>query len=249
MTKTRFAFAAVLVAGALATPLIVQQQALARARAENSALETRLRDLPAPSASTTPSANADDTAQRKRDELARLRAEAAALRTRISELAVQAQRADAADHSPKVKGTTIGQTLKPREARDMGQNTPAALVETLLSSILHGDTNRLAQLMEFDPATDPAVAQRTWQELTEEAAKASAAGTNGGLAQSGPLEVRLLEEQPAEDNDRWIVTEEVRNNGSVGPRERIKFRQTGTGWKMVLGTNGHPVVERIQDQP
>jgi len=249
MAKTKFAIAAILVAGALSTPLIVQQQAITRARAENSALEARLRDLPTPSASTIPSANAEDAARRKRGELERLRAEAAALRTRISELAAQAQRADAANLSSKVKGTPIGETVNWREARDVGQATPAAAIQTFVASIMQRDTNRLAQLVEFDPATDPAVMLRQWQEVAQAFAADFASETNAGFAQGGPKEVRLLEEQPAENNDHWIVTQDMRNDSSVGAPERIKFRQTEAGWKLVLGADGWPVTEPIQDQP
>jgi hypothetical protein len=249
LTKTKLAFAAILVAGALSTPLIVQQQALARARAENSALQARLRDLPAPSDLTALSVDAEDTAQRKRDELDRLRAEAAALKSRISELAVQTQRAGPAKLSPKETVTAIGETVKLPQARDVGQATPAALIQSFLSSLLQGNTNRLAQLVEIDPATEPEVLQEKWQEMAQAASELAAEGTNAESGLIGSLEFRLLEEQPAEDNYRWVLTETVRGNGSADTPERIKLRQTGAGWKIVLGTNGEPVSETIGDQP
>jgi hypothetical protein len=248
-STTRLAFTAILIAGALSIPFIVQQKALARARAENSALQARLRDLPAPSAPLATSGDANDITQHKRDELARLRVEAATLTSHISELTFQAQRAGLANLPLKPQGTIIGEIVKVREARDVGQATPAALVQTFVSSMLQGDTNRLAQLMEFDPTTDPAVMRETWEAFAQAAAEACAEGTNAAAVPSGVLEVRLLEDQPAENNDRWVLTEEVRNDGSVGPPERIKLRQTGAGWKMVLGTNGEPVSETIGDQP
>jgi BMFP domain-containing protein YqiC len=243
------AFTAILIAGALSIPFIVQQQALARARAENAALKARLRDLPAPSARAAPPADADGAEQRRRDELDRLRAEAAALRTRISEFAVQAERADAADLSPKETGAAIGETIKLPQARDVGQATPAALIQSFLSSLLQGNTNRLSQLVEIDPATDPEVLQETWQEMAQAATELAGEGTNAESDPIGPFEVRLLEEQPAEDNYRWVLTETARGNGSVDTPERIKIRQTTAGWKMVFGTNGEPVSETVGEQP
>ena len=248
MTTTKFTLVAVLVAGALSVPVIIQQQALSLARAEHAELEARLRDLPEPATAATPVAQADDSAQRNRGELDRLRTESVALSARAAELTDQVQKASIeasnAQASLAAKKLAIGETVKPSEAREVGQATPAALLQTFLSSMLHGDSNRLSQLVEFDSATDPAIVQRTLQDLSRLSSQASGMVTNNGL----PKEIRLLEDQPAEANDHWLLIEEVDNNGTLS-RERTKFRQTATGWKVVVGTNGEPVAEHLPNQP
>jgi hypothetical protein len=245
MTTAKFTLIAVLVAGALSVPVIIQQQSLSQARAEHVELEARLRDLPEPAATAAPVPQADESAQRNRGEVDRLRAESVAPRARLAELTDQVQKASIEASNARAALTakkTAFETLKPSEAREAGQSTPAALLQTFLYSMLRGDTNRIPQLVEFDPATDPAVMQKTLQELSRMSSQAS------GMATNLPKEIRLLEDQPAEANDHWLLIEEVDNNGVLS-RERTKFRQTATGWKVLAGTNGEPVAEHFPSQP
>jgi hypothetical protein len=248
MTTAKFTLVAVLIAGALSVPVIIQQQALSKARAEHEELEARLRDLPEPAAAMAPAPQADDSAQRNRGELDRLRIESVALRARLAELSVQVQKAsiEASNAQALLAAKKAPfETLKPSESREVGQATPAALLQTFLYSMLHGDSNRIPQLVEFDPATDPSVMQKTLLELSRMSSQAAGAATNsGGL----PKEIRLLDDQPAEANDHWLLLEEVDTNGVLS-RERTKFRQTATGWKVLAGTNGEPVTEHLPSQP
>lgn len=248
MTTAKITVGVVLVAGALAIPIILQQQALRAARAEHAALEARLRGLPEPPASAPPGlAKTDDSAQRSREDLERLRLEVTTLKTRISEITVEVQQASVAQASNAAaaaakKGAAIAGTLKPREARDVGQATPAAMLQTFLSSVMSGDTNRLVQLLEFDPATDPAIAQRVVYTLSQMGARSS--DPNAGL----PEEIRAVEEQAGETNDHWLVTETVEKGGRLH-RDRVKVRQTDAGWKVMVGSNGEPVTQSLPNQP
>lgn len=245
MTKIKFAVAATLVVVALPTPLLIQQQALAKARAEQSELLVRERGLAAETESAALTTNGDIAAQRDRDDLERLRREAAALRARISELATQAKRAAAPNPALKAGGTPIGETIRLSELRDAGQATPAALLQTQMWALLHGDTNRISQLMAFDPETDMLLVQRTLDELH----KASAKGSKAFLAESPLAEIRILEEQPAEHNDRWIVHEFMTKGGEVEGRSRIRVRLTDVGWKLVIRIDGRPTQESLDGPP
>jgi hypothetical protein len=62
------------------------------------------------------------------------------------------------------------------------------------------------------------------------------------------MEVQFLEEQPGENNDRWIVMESTGANGTVR-RSRVLFRPTDLGWRQVVDNNGNIVQQPITDQP
>jgi ketosteroid isomerase-like protein len=81
--------------------------------------------------------------------------------------------------------------------------------------------------------------------LREEADKTGASG----IVTNGPLEVRILANQVAENGDQWLVTAETHTDGTTGKTERIRIRWTNTGWRLVIGTNGEPVHETIESQP
>jgi RNA polymerase sigma factor (sigma-70 family) len=252
MTNTKLVVGGVLVAAALATPLLVQQQAIAKVRAEQTVLLVRQQQAAIQPESASPSAAqraAGDSAQRDWADLERLRRETGALQARTSELAIQAllvaqaRRPPATTPGHNPNSTPIGETVQLADARDVGQATPAALVQTFLWAAAQGDTNRLVQLFAGAAGTDAAAVQRAMAEWIPQIAAETAKGTNASM----PAEIRLLEDQPAENNDRWILTEAVKADGTLDSRDLVRVHLTDTGWRMLIGTNGLPVSERLSD--
>jgi len=242
MTKTQIAIGAALLAGILSTPLIIQQQALATARAEQSELQARLRDLPAqPVQPARQVPGTIDIAARDRADLARLRLEVPALRSKIAEFSAQAQQVAAASPWHKPGGIALGDVLRLRDARDAGQATPAATIQTMMWAMLQGDTNRITQLVVVEDGADVERVKKTLDELAH---KADGLRSDDHAAEIEKVEQLLLEEQPGQNDDRWMVSQAMQE-----PVSRVLFRQTDTGWRLVIGTNGVPVGEPITDQP
>ncbi len=255
MTNAKLIIGSAVVAVVLSTPLVLQQQAIAKARTEQSALLTRQQDLAIQSApATDPEAvlAAADAARRERADLDRLRSETALLRSRIAELTTQAellaqaQRAAVASAPRSSSGTPLGATISVADARDVGQATPADLVQSWIWAVTHGDTNRMAQLIALSPATDMQKIQKLFEDLQQRIAKE---GAEGLIAKDGPTEVRLLDQQPASEGDLWLVTEEINSNGGTNAPDRVRIHLTDGGWRLLIGTNGEPVTEKADIQP
>jgi len=245
MTTLQQTFLAATLAATLATPLFIQHRALAKARVEQSMLLAGMRNVSIQTATTPPVGDTDDRTRREREDLERLRPEAATVRARISELSTQLQSLVAAKPSAKIRGTPIGETLRLAETHDAGQATPAALLQTHTWAMLHGDTNRLAQLMALSPETDIQKVQRMFEEMSKETAR----GIDAMLAGTPVSEIRLLEEQSADNNDRWIVYEFVNKDGEIATRKRVRVRPANDGWKLVIGIDGQTENETVDEQP
>jgi RNA polymerase sigma factor (sigma-70 family) len=245
MTKAKITIGLALAAGIVATPLILQQQAMAAARAEQAELQTRLRELPAQTVPANQQApKTFDTVARDRADLERLRREAIALRAKITDLSAQAQQLAAANRAHKPGSTLLGEVLRMRGAHDAGQTTPAATMQTFMWAFSHGDTNRITQLLVADAGTDPQRVQQALEKIFKECTNSSQIEA----AEKENLEINLLEEQPGQDNDKWVVTAKLGADGN-SDATRVLLRPTDTGWKWVIATNGQPVEEPIRDQP
>ena len=244
--STTLKHAAVVTIGILVvagTGLVVQQQAIAKARTENANLSAKIQNVPPPTTPIVQTAAANDGPNLDQLELTRLRRESAILRARIAELNDQAQ-TRAARAKSRVSATPIGKTLQYGQTHDVGQATPAAAAETWDWASDHGDTNRMMQLMAFDPETDMLLVQRQLEMSQRDSTNLEA------LRAEDPLwGVRLVEEQPAENNDRWIVDEWINKDGTVSSRARVRVRLTDTGWKLVIGIDGQTVQEELGKQP
>ncbi len=251
MTKTKIAIGAVL-AGILAMPLMIQQQALAAARFEHSELLARLRGLATLAAEIRSSASeVSIPAAPARAELVRLRRQAAALRGQIAEFSSQADQLLAANPAHKPGSTPLGDVLSFDTAYDAGQATPAATMQTFLWAMAHGDTNRVMQLMDVEAGTNGQPVQATLEKLSKEFAKESSEMSFDVTTLGKNLdkiEVYLLEEQPGGNGDRWVIAETV-GTGNEPSISRILFRPSDTGWRWVVGTNGEPVEEDVKAQP
>jgi hypothetical protein len=247
MTETRITIGAALSAGILVVALVMQQQRLASARAEQTELQARLRDLAAQNVpATLQPPDASDIAARDRADLERLRAEAAALRAKIAEFSAQAQQVAAAlpGHTPE--GKTVEEVLRFRDPRDAGQATPEATIQTMLWAMLHGDTNRWSQIIVLDAGGDDVLLQKALEKFGKESADMRSDDKAAFLEK---FEIHLVEEQPATNNDRWLVGETLQEDGTRESGNRILFRPTDTGWRCVINTNGDPVEEPIPGQP
>jgi hypothetical protein len=250
----RIVIGATLIAGSLATLLIIQQQSLASARAEQMDLQAQLHKIPT---APGPPRGRLDLAAWDRADLERLRREALELRSRIAELLAQARRLVTASPWHQPGGVYLDEVLRLADAGDAGQATPTAAMQTFLWALTHGDTNRFAQLMIIEAGAD---VQRLQAGMLKEVEKASDLFSYNTNVQKS--ELLLLEEQPAENNDLWIVTEKNGPNDLAvavmdlegletvlvpqpGETGRILLRPTGEGWKFVVSTNGFLVQETI----
>ncbi len=247
MTKAKIAIGTALLAGILATPLIIQQQALATARAEQSDLQARLRNLPAQSVPPTgPVPGMIDIAARDRADLERLRLEAPALRAGIAAFSAQAQQLAAAKPWHKPGGKELGGVIRPSDARDAGQATPEAAMQTFLWAMRNDETNRFLQLIAIgsgvDAQHDPATLEKITKLFTDEN-NLSAKLPEG----ENQPEIHFMEEQPGPNNDRWVVVDATMNG--VVKTEKVLLRLTDTGWRCVFDTNAAAVEEQITDQP
>ena len=240
---------ATLLAGILAALLIAQQQSLATARAEQLGLQAQLHKTPT---MPYPASGEIDITARDRADLERLRREAMELRSRIAELLAQARQLVAASPWHKPGGVYLDKVLRLGDAGDAGQGTPVAAMQTLIWTLTHGDTNRFAQLMAAIEAG--ADVQKVRQKMLDEVQRAGA--DFAWYTNMQRSEFLLLEEQPAENGDQWIVTAKngpsdlvaamVRDIEGLedfimpdpGQTGRILLRPSDTGWQFVITTNG-----------
>jgi hypothetical protein len=220
--------------------VLLQEKAIARARAEQVELQAKevAPETRPPIESSTPATNATS----QREELGRLRTQVLALQARRDELRTRAQKV--ATMNPRKERTNAAiATVSMKNLRDAGQNTPADFLETWMWAALHGDTNRVMQLMAFEPETDMRKVQEAMEDLRKETEK----GPEALLAKAPDGELRLLGEEPADKNDRWVIVET--SMGGHDDLQRVLLRSTQTGWRIVVQTNGAPVTARVEDRP
>ena len=228
-----------------AAALVLQRAAISRARAENALLTEQAANKtvsPGPGpAQPAHSISSDAKWASDVAELQSLRQERIELNQQMTELSARAQ-AIAAAAAAAAAAKTAQQSkdaleslalIRTADAKDAGQATPADLIQTFLWAVTHGDTNRILQLMTFDSSADPQKMQAFVDKFTRALAEAPSPG--------GPVAVRIVGEVPADGNDRWISTQESREEGQWQEPERVLFRLTDSGWKLLIGTNGEPV--------
>ena len=242
MTKAKIAIGTAVLAGILATPLLIQQHELAAARAEQSDLQASLQAQTAQSA--RPPAGMVDMAARDRADLERLRLAVPALRAKIAEFSAQAEQLAAAKPWHKPDGKPLGEILRLRDARDAGQATPEATLQTIAwAAVNGGDTNRITQLFIGEAGVDAQMFQRI---LARQMQTWDAIRNNAQIMES--LVFHLLEEQPGDNNDRWVVGEGPQIDGTKRITQ-VLLRPTDTGWKWVVDANGNPVIEQLPGRP
>jgi hypothetical protein len=246
MTKTKIAVGSVLMAGMLVTPLVLQQQALATARAEQTDLRSRLQSLSAqPSPPGVGAADSFDSAARDRADLERLRGEAKTAQARIAEYSAQAQQLAAAYRGKLPAGIPGVDFFRLSDVRDAGQGTPAAMMQTFVWAFWKGQSNRIRDLM----VGDAGLSAQDFQSALDKIMKSSVE-IGGGPHDPGMdiLQFQIFSEQPGENSDRWVVAGKTREDGTV-ESSRVLLRPTDGGWKWVVATNGAPVEENVGEQP
>jgi hypothetical protein len=245
MTKTKLAVSSVLLAAVVATPLLIQQRALANARAERLTLQERARTLTAPAAAAEAAArvpDADATAQRDRADLERLRREAAELRARVAQLGEQAQNLVTANAARKAAETARFKVVSLADARNVGQGTPADLVQTFVWALSNEQTNVAMQLVASD--AEPQI-----EKILLPAFAGLKQNLVGTVSQYGCTGFQVQGDEPAENNDRWMVVDLMSTNGAVGEPTKFRIRPTATGWRLVVGANGEPVTQEVGKEP
>jgi RNA polymerase sigma factor (sigma-70 family) len=238
MTKTKLAVGSVLLAVVMATPLLMQQKALANARAEQLALQERARGQAAPAALMESPARvgADLNAQRDRADLERLRRETAELRTQLSQLNEQAQSLVASNTARKAAEAARFQNVSLASARNVGQRTPADMVQTFVWALSTGDTNVVMQLVACDsePQVEKILAP-VFGMIKEQ--------LTGAISQYSCTGFQVQGDQPTENDDRWMRVDLISTNGPIGDPGLFRIRQTAAGWKLVISAQGMPVTQ------
>jgi hypothetical protein len=116
-------------------------------------------------------------------------------------------------------------------------------METLLWAVRNRQTNRVPQLFVVEPWVDPQDAENALGHIIPPEA----------ADRMSNVQVDLLEEQPGQNSDLWIVVESLNDPGGATRSSRVLLRPTDSGWRMVIGTNDNgnvdPVEETITNQP
>jgi RNA polymerase sigma factor (sigma-70 family) len=231
-----------LVSAALVIPWASQQLALAGARSENQILRERDAALAGNRTLGAGVTTELDAANRERADLERLRGEVGVLRQQLAETRSRAEvnRSTVVDpHLPKAQAI-----IRLSELSDSGQATPANLMRTMLWSIIHGDTNRMRQLMAFNPALDEKVVQEIFEDMQEEVSQ----GEEAVLEHLPFSEFRVLGQEDAGDGDVWLEHEYVLKSGGLGDRSRTKLRPNLDGWRIVARDDGQSLTEVLEER-
>lgn len=131
------------------------------------------------------------------------------------------------------------------EVRDVGQATPEDLLQSHLFALQRGDTERLRQLMAFDPSSDPEQVRDKLAMIRRE----REGGGGAGETEQRLAAIRVLGRQPAEQGEVWLVHEYVMKDGTAEQRSRLRMRPSEAGWRLVMGPSVQPVMEILGDTP
>lgn len=236
----KFMVAALLASIGLIVVGVMQQRDLMAAEKEQQALRAEQRERLLLRATGPASAGTSANARDDRADLDRLRVAVPEARIRLAGRRTELARVGATGPMP-ASGAGPSSSFDFGQARDRGQGSPEALIETHVWALLHGETNRMLDFMAFEPGFD----QSTLRNLFETVARETAKGAENLLNEAQIRAVRFLGEQPAEGNDRWVPHELLRQDGTVERRARLRVRPGPLGWQLVIGLDGQPVEESI----
>jgi RNA polymerase sigma factor (sigma-70 family) len=242
--KTKIAVAAA-VAAVVATPVVWQENAIARARAENRALAVQAEPLDRLRAEQQRlaglSSASDEAAQAARDraELERLRRETASLRGQVQ----QADAALAASRAARAGGAGDQDPAAPKpgfislqDAQDVGTATPEAMFQTYAWAIRTGDTNRLVALIDFSGEGAARAREAMLRKGIEK-------GDNG-VANMG---FRVIRQVPLDDGDVALVME-MDEGSAQANRFAARVRRDGDEWRLVMNMQEPGGVKLTEDQ-
>ncbi len=234
------------VAAAVATPLVWQENVIAKNRDENRALAARIESFAQVRAEPTqpvaaPATGDDAAGAREREDLERLRNEVAALRAQLQ----QARAARLAAGSSIVSVGKSPLATKPgyisiQDAREVGNATPEALFQSFLWAFRTGDTNRIIALGDWS-------AEGGREEIEKMAREVSKAMASAEFEkESKDLGFRIVRQIQLEDGDSAVVMEV--GKGADSNRMAMRARRTGNEWRLVMGKGGPQEVKLTDEQ-
>jgi hypothetical protein len=216
----------------------LRQQTLHELRSDNESLRREIAarsTRPAEVAPLQPTPAPADLTEAEHRELLQLRGRIGFLREEARDLSNRVATLTRKPVSPSGDANGIAansSAFKVREAADVGQATPQAMVQSYIRAINHGDTNRLLQLYAVDTNNLTPSLQQSLAQLSH----------TSGLPRSEALvEMRFLEEQPADNGDRWICYEARNPGGGVKGRLAFLARPTDQRWLLVVDDSGWPM--------
>lgn len=248
MTKLKAAGIALLCAG-LATPIVLQQQANGRLRAELESLRSQKMEASARAMASAPvevDSNELERLRAEHAELMRLRAQAAAYRQGQSELTnalnevarlnslVKAARPRATESEP----APLAAGLKPvAEFQNMGRSRPSHTFETVLWASASQDTNTIAGSITFDDESRPkasAILANAPESVRNQFSSVEQMVAHVMMGATPVLGMRIVDEEPISPEEFRLVSEWQYKDGRVQPNS-WRFRESPQGeWQMVI---------------
>jgi hypothetical protein len=244
--KVKLAVAAA-VAATVVTPVVWQENAIARVRADNRALAAKLeagdQTVAAPAA---PAATVEaDSGDRDGAELERLRNEVGSLRNQLEQArAARLAAASAPSTSEKSRPAPMPGLVSLNDARNVGAATPEALFQTFVWAMRNADTNRMIELGDWSAEGARAQAEEMLSEFPK-------------LIASGELEreaadkgFRLVRQVSLPDGDTAVVMDMVDMHGETRDVHRMaaRVRRVGSEWRIVMDKQGPEEVKLPKDQ-
>lgn len=245
LTKAKVDVAGGLLIAALVIPLVFLYRSGQKRAAENAALQEQTRQLAnvrrENSRLRALQVNPAELARLRLDhaELRRLRREMEDLQREASaagELRTNYSRLQAAvsNYQSVAEAAEARLFVRVTEAKDVGVNTPANLMQTWVWAMRTGDTNRIEQLWDW-PREAPAAARRHFLQQVAQATK------EGDYIPTDPeamMGFRVLEQKPVSDTDIDLHVENYTNQGTTR-QQTIRLRHEGDNWKVVIGKDGN----------
>jgi hypothetical protein len=244
MTHAKAKFAAAVAIGAVVTtPLVWQENALAKVRAQNRALAAQIDSqdqVRAPSAGAVALPNVGE-GDRDREDLDRLRKEVAAVRSQLQEARTARLAAAGAGRSAGRSAFAPPPGAIPlQDARDVGTATGTDLVQTFFWAMFTVNTNRLFEIGDW--SAEGAV--KEFEELMRTAGRAIEEMKTRPLIE---LAFRPVREIPLPDGDTAVVFEEFSGDDNSTHRTAFRVRRSGNEWRMVIGKGGPQEVKLSEE--
>jgi hypothetical protein len=233
--------AAIAIGAVVATPLVWQETAIAKIRAENRALAAKdsADQQVTPVVQANPSLATGET-NSDRADLERLRNEVAALRSQLQQTREARQAATSKVGSERAAVALPPGMLTFESVRDVGTATSAELIQTFFWAMFTANTNRIWEIGDWSTEG----ADKEFANLVRDATKAAAEiSSDPRRYQVGFQPTR---EVPLENGDVALVVEA--NEGGKTDRTAFRIRRVGNEWRMVMGKGGPQEVKLSEDQ-
>ncbi|MEO5802300.1 MAG: sigma-70 family RNA polymerase sigma factor, partial [Verrucomicrobiota bacterium] len=262
MTKLKLGIISAVVVAGVATPLVMQHQAIARLRSENNALQQKS----APTVeSSAPAANAEDLEriQKERRELYRLRGEVGQLRNRMKDLSKLQEENGRLRPARHVGGEDEINYNKSEMWADHGFGSPLDALQTLHWAVHTGNIEKFKEsivitdearnflnslLEKMYASVPPEEAAKMKAEIAEKGWKAEEGIMFPMMAQDqqfGYAGYRILS-QGLRVPDELSVNLQLDMKTGKPETRRMRFKRFGNEWKQILDLNDLPEEVRKQ---